>query len=153
MEEACSNSRADLPNRTPAERLNEQSFVPCAALRGRPVEMRVFPVTHNESDDDLPAHEKNNGRSMKSRANYAAQQQEVAHLLVVATSISTGYSRGTGDSGRVPGFGPPLTTVKLRHAFVAFRDYDVTGSHNTPPHVGLSLRVVDEPFILDVMTH
>lgn len=45
--------------------------------------------------------------------------------------------------------------LRLVAAFVAF-DYDVTGLAEYAPQVptlGLPLRVIDEPFILDVMTH
>lgn len=45
--------------------------------------------------------------------------------------------------------------LRLVAAFVAC-DYDVTGLAEYAPQVptqGLSLRVIDEPFILDVMTH
>ena len=83
------------------------------------------------------------------------QQQQVAYLLVGGYAVNIhGYSRGTGDMDIW--IQPTADNVlRLVAAFVAC-DYDVTGLAEYAPQVptqGLSLRVIDEPFILDVMTH
>ncbi len=83
------------------------------------------------------------------------QQQQVAYLLVGGYAVNIhGYSRGTGDMDIW--IRPTADNVlRLVAAFVAC-DYDVTGLAEYAPQVptqGLSLRVIDEPFILDVMTH
>ena len=83
------------------------------------------------------------------------QRQQVAYLLVGGYAVNIhGYSRGTGDLDIW--IRPTADNVlRLVAAFVAC-DYDVTGLAEYAPQVptqGLSLRVIDEPFILDVMTH
>ena len=83
------------------------------------------------------------------------QQQKVAYLLVGGYAVNIhGYSRGTGDMDIW--IRPTADNVlRLTAAFVAC-GYDVTGLAEYAPQVpsqGLSLRVIDEPYILDVMTH
>jgi len=83
------------------------------------------------------------------------QRQQVTYLLVGGYAVNIhGYSRGTGDMDIW--IRPTDDNVlRLVAAFVAC-DYDVTGLAEYAPQVptqGLSLRVIDEPFILDVMTH
>lgn len=83
------------------------------------------------------------------------RQQEVAYLLVGGYAVNIhGYSRGTGDMNIW--IRPTADNVlRLVATFVAC-DYDVTSLAEYAPQVPtqvLSLRVIDEPFILDVMTH
>lgn len=83
------------------------------------------------------------------------QRQQVAYLLVGGYAVNIhGYSRGTGDMDI---WIRPTTNnvLRLTAAFEAC-GYEVEGLAAYAPQVptqGLSLRVIDEPFILDVMTH
>ena len=84
----------------------------------------------------------------------ALQRHGVAYLLVGGYAVNLhGYSRGTGDMDIW--IRPTAENVlRLVAAFEAC-GYDVGGLAAYAPQVptqGLSLRVTDEPFILDVMT-
>ena len=91
----------------------------------------------------------------KSAALIAALQRErVAYLLVGGYAVNIhGYSRGTGDMD----IWIRPTTENVLRLIAAFEScgYEVGGLAEYAPQVpteGLSLRVTDEPFVLDVMT-
>ena len=85
----------------------------------------------------------------------ALQQQQVAYLLVGGYAVNIhGYSRGTGDMD-IWIRATADNVLRLVAAFEAC-GYVLDGLADYAPQVptqGLSLRIIDEPFVLDVMTH
>jgi len=84
----------------------------------------------------------------------ALQSTGVAYLLVGGYAVNIhGYSRGTGDMDIW--IRPTVENVLRLISAFEHCGYDVSGLAEYAPQVptqGLSLRVLDEPFVLDVMT-